>query len=278
MNLFLKLSLGLLLFFSLVPELNAREWRGIVPLKSTRTDVIRLLNRCSDQTEACAFTEGNEDVYILFSNGSETTIECTPSLAAETVLVIHIWFKTPVKISSLQLDIKKLESQSYGSYKEYFDLTNGLDFETDKDEVLQIAYLGTLSARGSCSGLGTSPRSFVAVERLSPPTILMSCTSKDFVAGDKIEVSAWSPSQTPRGFRWAVSAGKIVSGPRLKRAVIDTSGVTADSIVVYVELDDGPDHHPPQSSCEIKRRANLRGKELYEPELEKLLRRRSPGE
>ena len=60
---------ALIVVFTLlaVQDCFAKEWRGIAPLRSTRADVVRLFNQCSDQAEACTFSLAQEEVYILFS-------------------------------------------------------------------------------------------------------------------------------------------------------------------------------------------------------------------
>src|SRR5438874_13712118 len=72
-------------------SLFAKAWHGIEPLQSTRSDVIRVLNQCSDQKEACVFTLANEDVYILFSGGlSDKYSDCTERMPPGTVMFIDI--------------------------------------------------------------------------------------------------------------------------------------------------------------------------------------------
>jgi len=65
----MKLILIRIVLISTAETSYAKEWRGIVPLRSTRSDVVRLLNQCSDQMEACRFTLETENVHILFSGG-----------------------------------------------------------------------------------------------------------------------------------------------------------------------------------------------------------------
>src|SRR5689334_8882193 len=75
----------------------AAEWYGLAPLRSTREDVVRRLNQCADQKEACAFSLGDEDVYILFSSGlTKDHSECVKRLPPQTIMFIDVEFrKTP---------------------------------------------------------------------------------------------------------------------------------------------------------------------------------------
>jgi hypothetical protein len=54
-------SLVLFVFAGLT---SAKEWRGVVPTRSSRQDVVRLFNQCKDATQPCEFKLGNELVQI----------------------------------------------------------------------------------------------------------------------------------------------------------------------------------------------------------------------
>src|SRR5215216_7853579 len=56
MNRFFRVALISILGLFAGEEVFAREWRGIVPLRSNRADVVRATNQCSDQRRACLFT------------------------------------------------------------------------------------------------------------------------------------------------------------------------------------------------------------------------------
>ena len=100
-----SLILGLVLFA--VEGCFAKEWRGIAPLRSTRADVVRLLNQCSEQMEACAFNLAQEEVYILFSGGlGDGYNECAKRLSPETVIFIQVLPKSNLKLNDLYPDKK----------------------------------------------------------------------------------------------------------------------------------------------------------------------------
>ena len=71
MSILVKLSLAGLVLVGGVAEVFAKDWNGIVPLRSTRSDVIRLTNQCNEYREACQFYTENERVYY-FSGGLPT--------------------------------------------------------------------------------------------------------------------------------------------------------------------------------------------------------------
>src|SRR6266480_8009145 len=105
-----------------------KEWRGIVPLHSTRADVVRLFGGCSDRDGGCKISVGNEEAYIVFSNGVVVSQynECARKLPAETVLLIEVELTNPVNLGALQIDKKKFRTFDPSSppnigYKGYID-------------------------------------------------------------------------------------------------------------------------------------------------------------
>ena len=63
MKILLYTTALLLLVASVKNSAEAKEWRGLTPLHSTRADVIRLLNQCSNQREACRFSLEGEKLF-----------------------------------------------------------------------------------------------------------------------------------------------------------------------------------------------------------------------
>ena len=103
----MKLIVSTILLLGSIEAAYAREWRGIVPLRSTRSDVVRLFNQCSDQVEACRFTLENENVHILFSGGLPSHhSDCATRLPPEAVMFIAVEPRMKLK----RLD-RKLPSQ-----------------------------------------------------------------------------------------------------------------------------------------------------------------------
>lgn len=84
---------------------TAKPWRGIEPLRSTRADVIRLLNQCVNEREACEFTIESEEVYILFSGGlSDEHSDCMHKLPPETVVFLE---SRPIKNAKVSKSLLK---------------------------------------------------------------------------------------------------------------------------------------------------------------------------
>lgn len=60
----LKLLLASLFLVAGARDSAAKEWRGIVPLRSTREDVVRTFRQCENSNPSCEFTLNGEFVHI----------------------------------------------------------------------------------------------------------------------------------------------------------------------------------------------------------------------
>src|SRR4051794_28484155 len=66
----MKLSLPILIAIVFLGATNkvalGKEWERLVPLQSTRQDVVREFNECRDSDAACDFTHHKLAVHIVF--------------------------------------------------------------------------------------------------------------------------------------------------------------------------------------------------------------------
>ncbi|HEU4712258.1 MAG TPA: hypothetical protein VFS76_11865 [Pyrinomonadaceae bacterium] len=142
---------GLMLLMFLVSTVEAKEWRGITPLKSTRADVERLLGK---PNQLGRYEIENERVNITYleapCNGVFGVLEkanCECLVAKDTVLKIAITYDSPVKISRLGIDKRKYErtavSAAYRPTATYSDFTVGVVYTIRESEnvVTNIDYL-----------------------------------------------------------------------------------------------------------------------------------------
>lgn len=147
----IKNLVGLLLLMFFVCEARAKEWRAIVPLRSTRTDVERLFGKPNQQGR---YQIQNERVSIWYSEGlcesmyaalAKPNCECL--VAKGTVLKIAVTFESAVKISKLGIDKRKYERSAVdGMYRPtatYSDFTEGVVYtiRESEDTVTSIDYL-----------------------------------------------------------------------------------------------------------------------------------------
>ena len=130
---------------------KGNEWRGIVPLHSTRADVEKLLGpaKPSKQTEMSDYETENEEVTVLYASGPP----CSNNgfrmwkVPHDTVVGIIIHPKKELLLANLNLDdrqYKKTDSQGHGP--PYFYYTNeqeGHQYEVTQGRIMSIVYTGT---------------------------------------------------------------------------------------------------------------------------------------
>ena len=129
-------------------DLHAKEWRGIVPLKSTRADVERLLGK---ENELKRYQFENERAYIFYSTkgcgmkgATEVTEKCRCLIPEGTVVSINVTVEESRKFSSLKRNKSEFQKEFVlpGMY-EYSDLTEGVRYTVDerRDQIVEVVYL-----------------------------------------------------------------------------------------------------------------------------------------
>lgn len=103
-----KTSIILLFFLATVDLSQAKGWRGIVPLHSTRADVERQLGPPKESAESGAFyyLEG-ESVLILYSSKTCADAKDGWNVPYNTVISITVYPKIRVKLADLKLELLK---------------------------------------------------------------------------------------------------------------------------------------------------------------------------
>jgi hypothetical protein len=243
-RLFLLLSVLLVTSSSLF----AKAWHGIEPLQSTRSDVIRVLNQCSDQKEACVFTLDNEDVYILFSGGlSQKYSDCTERLPPETVMFIESRQHSGAAFQDFQFAKREFtESSLVGSWRTkrpvryhlYANSKDGLALKAREGKVVQVVYLPSSSEVRRCPDYYDPLESFIELWSGHVPTVAVVCSQATVFERQEITVEAHTDIPSRTGYKWRVTNGRIVAGQYTPRIRIDTTGLAGKSIKALVEVND----------------------------------------
>jgi hypothetical protein len=260
MKLLLHIALPLMLLGASAKEVLAKDWRELVPLHSTRADVIQQFNQCLDSASTCRFTYRKSDVLIVFSSNSDSADECEKSLPTNTILHIEVKPATTLRLSDLQVDRQKLRmfdpavprGQGYKvGYKAYIDETSGIVINTFKGKVLQLEYIASAKDRHLCPTYYEDPESFVVFGLFyHPAPVSVECPTSKVRAGEKISVSAHSASETKVQYSWTLTAGRIITGQRSRTIIIDATGLEGRVITATVAVKD-QSHHVQTSSCTI---------------------------
>ena len=116
---------------------DAKPWRGIEPLHSTRGNVENLLGskvvRCGDS--ACIYDLGEEVVFILYTTDSSCKNDGATTawkVQVGTVIEINVHFKQDKPLSQLGLDLskfEKIEDEHLPGWIYYVNLEEGVRVE-----------------------------------------------------------------------------------------------------------------------------------------------------
>ena len=127
---------------------QAKAWRGIEPLHSTRADVERLLGskvvRCGGS--ACIYDFGEESVFVLYAtdsnckNDDATTAWKVP---VGTVIEIGVHFKEDKLLSELPFDLSKfqrVEDEHLPGWIYYVNVDEGVRVEGGLKTASSVTY------------------------------------------------------------------------------------------------------------------------------------------
>jgi hypothetical protein len=254
------LLISLFVFIATVsaPHIIAKEWRGITPLHSTQSDVVRLFGGCSDRDGGCKVRVGNEEAYFVFSNGVVVSEyhECARKLPPNTVLLIEVTLINPPTLRALQINRKNFRTFDPSSppnigYRGYIDEKQGLIIKTYKGNVLQLDYIASAKDVGLCPSYYEEPETFIQLLiDYCCPSLAVNCPSQSPVDGEPVTLSAQTGDLGRVKYKWQVTAGKIVAGQGTLRITVDTTGAGGRTITATIEMNDGSGHVT-MSSCEV---------------------------
>lgn len=234
-------------------QVAAEEWRGIVPLRSTRPDVVRVFNQCSVAEPYCGFTLENEEILIIFS-----TLESCNGVPPDTVLSIQRELQNAIPFTALTLDKRRFKAfdpaipRNMG-YRGFIDEKSGLLFKTFLGEVFQFNYIAAKKDWPVCFAYYRNPREFVEVIRPHFQMISsVGCPQTAPIAGEKVVIRADYPRTGQRLLlTWETTDGRILEGQGTGEIVLDTTGLEGKIITVTVELNDG-NQHTANAACTFK--------------------------
>jgi hypothetical protein len=169
----------LVLFFD--ADSQAKDWRGIVPLHSTREDVARLLGPPppppSDGSWIYSLHAGRSiyildegEIYIVYANGRiPEWNDCNGKVPEGTVLSISVTPKRQMPLSTLKLDEKRLvrfdgSKPKNRDYKGYLDNEAGIGIRTHKGTVEEIMYLAAAKDRHLCPSYYKNLKGFIQIQ------------------------------------------------------------------------------------------------------------------
>jgi hypothetical protein len=240
---------------------TAKAWRGIEPLRSNRSDVIKSVNQCSDQREACVFTIDNEDIYIGFLAGlTAENIHCLGEVPPDTVMFIESRPHSTDGFRDFQFEKReftksRLDGFSWrlrrpAKFDVYISEKQGFAVKSTDGKVVQAVYLPSSSEIGQCRSYYGTLDDYTYISEAHVPTSAAGCPQTAFDQ-EQITVVVTTNVPTRTGFLWKISDGKIVAGQYTQMIRIDTTGLAGKTIKVSVGVTDRDQGITASSECGI---------------------------
>jgi hypothetical protein len=220
---------------------EAKEWRGIVPMHSTRADVERLLGPLPK--DYYAYNLPNERVVFEFAeqpcNGKDDSRWDVPS---GTVTVIAVIPKALLKLEDLNLDLSKFKKRPGGSDTPdlfyYANEDEGFSISVGNGIVSEFIYSATSKDEHlRCPG---PPTSILQCEQLK---VKLAYPREPVLAGKPVTIKATVETDDPyflsqTAYNWIITDPdvKVISGYGKPELVIDTTGLTGRIINVRLWL------------------------------------------
>jgi hypothetical protein len=226
------------IFFVIVGSANtsiAKGWRAIVPLHSTRQDIVRAFGHCNNSDPSCEFNYDNELVHIEFAYDSQK--RCNGIIQPETVLLVEVFPKNPVSLKKLGLKRRDFRAVKLDrDTAAYVDEVNGLVLKVREGRVLQLDHIASAKDKSICPAYYDRPEEF-AQDIFFPhvPVINVSCPPSAR-AGDPLTFVADLAGKPRISLLWRVSGGQILNGQGTRTITVDTSGLEGKSVVATVNL------------------------------------------
>ena len=167
----MRISFSILCFISILTAMAiscpAKEWRGIVPLHSTRSDVERALGP-SDGECKCHYDTGAEFVGVEYAKAPCKGYPPGWNVAADTVLSIKVRLKSEQLFSDFKLDLSKyVISQDDTLTMYYASRDEGIIYSVSHDgRVNYVTYIPTTAdQKFRCPGFPAEDGSITSYPR-----------------------------------------------------------------------------------------------------------------
>lgn len=182
-----RLVLIVLVVLSAALNVAAKDWRGILPMHSTREQVEGLLGPPPPPPKDRGYTLherlsiyffDEEEVYIFYAEAESVGRECLSNVPAGTVLMIHVTPKGGLPLASLNLDVKqfrKFDASDPASkdYEGFVSEQEGFALRAFEGSVQEMLYVASAADRAHCPGYYANFESRLRV-RLQPGCGLLS--------------------------------------------------------------------------------------------------------
>jgi len=135
---FMKITFTVMLIVLSCWGVEAKDWKGIVPLHSDRADVERLLGAPSGECK-CFYETGSETVKVEYSKAPCVGYPSGWNVSADKVLTLHVRPNQPAKFSDLQLIESKFYKAVDDTFTRYYSSrADGVQYTVSWDGMVQV--------------------------------------------------------------------------------------------------------------------------------------------
>jgi hypothetical protein len=215
---------------------------GIIPLKSTRPDVERLLGipngYCTEESSS-DYKCPDEGVTVRYSNGN---CEGGWIVQQDTVLNVKVSPKERLEFTDLGLDLTRYEKSQpehdVPDRIDYRDSAHGLTISVRSDIVYEYTFGPTLA--DDCL---SCERPRVETPPFNPDclhlTLMVDCRSEALKLGSTVECKAKigsTPENFERIFEWKISNGAVFTRKGVDTVLVDLTDPTVKSVTLSVKV------------------------------------------
>lgn len=119
-------------------RVDAKGWKGIVPLHSDRADVERLLGAPEGECK-CFYDTGSETVRVEYSKAPCVGYPSGWNVAADKVLTLHVRPNQPAKFTDLQLIVNKFYQAADDTLTRYYSSrAEGVQYTVSRDGMVTV--------------------------------------------------------------------------------------------------------------------------------------------
>ena len=163
---YLTFAVCAFIIVSVCRGVDAKDWRGLTPLHSTRTDVEKLLGPPppvpSDGTRVYTLNNNRSiyfldegEIYIVYKRDESAPPNCLKAIPNDTIVFIQVTMKKPVPLQDFPINVERSKQFDPSSpknigYFAYIDESAGLMVRTFKGNVEQDYYFATTDDRPPC--------------------------------------------------------------------------------------------------------------------------------
>lgn len=228
---------GISLTLALSLTARAKEWRGIVPLHTTRAGVVALLGEPNAEYGRYDFEDETADIFYAAHTCSEGGAWNVPF---DTVTSISVYPKGKLKLSDLQINLKEYEKYVGPHRTSYYNKREGIRYETiePSGEVMEIYYEPAATDENlRCPNPTPTPTcknnyDVCPMAWIKEGTETCTGSVRKLVA----TVGGLDPNDKLT-FNWTVSDGEITDGQGTSAVTIDTASAGGKPVTAKLKVE-----------------------------------------